>query len=94
MTRWWSIASVLTGLMIGGCDMQHLSKGYLLRMTNVSLIDAVKTAEASVTNGRAVEAELEQKNGRTVYEVELVDGVQGKHTVYVDAGTGKVVPID
>jgi uncharacterized membrane protein YkoI len=60
----------------------------------VSLIDAVKTAEASVTNGRAVEAELEQKYGRAVYEVEVVDGVQIKHTVYVDAGTGKVVPID
>jgi len=94
MTLWWSIASVMASLMMGGCDMHHLSKGYLLRMTNVSLIDAVKTAEASVTNGRAVEAELEQKNGRTIYEVEVVDGVQIKHTVHVDAGTGKVVPIE
>ena len=57
MIVWWSIASVLTGLMIGGCDMQHLSKGYLLRMTNVSLIDAVKTARRcnipsfGITNG-------------------------------------------
>lgn len=95
MVLWtWSIASVMTVLMMGGCDTHHLSKGYLLRTTNVTLIDAVKTAEASVTNGRAVEAELEQKKGRTVYEVEVVDGMQIKHTVYIDAGTGKVVPID
>jgi uncharacterized membrane protein YkoI len=95
MTWWiWSITSVMMVSMMGGCDMHHLSKGYLLRTTNVSLIDAVKTAEASVTNGRAVEAELEHKNGRTVYEVEVIDGVQIKHKVDIDAGTGKVTPID
>jgi uncharacterized membrane protein YkoI len=73
-------------LMTGGCS----SKRDLVGSTNISLIEAVRTAEASVTDGRAVEAELEKKDGRAMYEVELIDTKQEKRKVYVDAGTGKV----
>lgn len=74
-------------LMAGGCT--H-SKRDLVSSTNISLIEAVRTAEASVTDGRAVEAELEKKDGRAMYEVELIDTKQEKRKVYVDAGSGKV----
>jgi uncharacterized membrane protein YkoI len=77
------------GLMAGGCT--HGSKRDLIGTTNISLIEAVRTAEASVTDGRAVEAELEKEDGRAVYEVELIDAKQDKRKVYVDAGSGKVV---
>jgi uncharacterized membrane protein YkoI len=79
------------GLMAGGCA--HESKRDLIGSTNISLIEAVRTAEASVTDGRAVEAELEKEDGRTVYEVELIDAKQDKRKVYVDAGSGKIVQL-
>ncbi len=75
-------------LTAGGCT--HGSKRDLVSSTNISLIEAVRTAEASVTDGRAVEAELEKKDGRAMYEVELIDAKQEKRKVYVDAGSGKV----
>ena len=79
------------GLVAGGCT--HSSKRDLIGTTNVSLIEAVRTAEASVTGARAVEAELEKEEGRAVYEVELIDAKQEKRKVYVDAGSGKVVQL-
>ena len=79
------------GMMAGGCT--HSSKRDLIGTTNVSLIEAVRTAEASVTGARAVEAELEKEEGRAVYEVELIDAKQEKRKVYVDAGSGKVVQL-
>ena len=79
------------GLLAGGCT--HSSKRDLIGATNVSLTEAVRTAEASVTGARAVEAELEKEDGRAVYEVELIDAKQEKRKVYVDAGTGKIVQL-
>ncbi|MGC4097042.1 MAG: PepSY domain-containing protein [Nitrospira sp.] len=82
-------------LILTGCGMhQHTSKYDLLRSTNVSLIEAVRAAETSVTNARTVEAELEREDGRIVYEVKMIDGAQQKHKVYVDAATGKIVKLD
>jgi uncharacterized membrane protein YkoI len=78
-------------VVLGACT--HHDQKDLLRSTNISLADAVRTAEASVTDSKAVEAELESKDGRTAYEVELIDVKRDKHKVYVDAGTGKVFQI-
>ena len=55
-------------LLLSGCGMHHSSKSDLLMSTNVSLVDAVRTAETSVMNARTVEAELEREDGRVVYE--------------------------
>ena len=81
-------------LIITGCGMHHHSKFDLLRSTNVSLIEAVRAAETSVTNARTVEAELEREDGRIVYEVKMIDGAQQKHKVYVDAATGKIIKLN
>lgn len=78
-------------MLMGGCASHERTE--LVRMANISLAEAVKNAEASLPDGRAVEAELEREDGRTVYEVELVDSKQGKRKIYVDAATGKVVRI-
>ncbi|MGH7258143.1 MAG: PepSY domain-containing protein [Nitrospiraceae bacterium] len=88
----WILAG-LSGalLMAGGCA--HDSKKELIRSTNISLIDAVRTAEASVSDGKAVEAELEKEEGRAMYEVELIDAKKEIRKVYVDAGSGKVFKI-
>ena len=77
-------------IMVSGCT----SKKELIRATNISLTEAVRTAEASVTDGRAIEAELEKEDGRAMYEVELIDAKMEKRKVHIDAGTGKVFKID
>jgi len=94
MYRAYWIIGLATMGMAGGCGMHHASKADLLRQANVSIIDAVRTAEATVTNGRTIEAELERKDGRAVYEVKMIDSAQNKHKVYIDAVSGKLLKMD
>ena len=92
MTRTpWMLGMIGMAMLAGGCA--HDSKKELIRSTNISLIDAVRMAEASVSDGKAVEAELEKEDGRAMYEVELVDAKKEIRKVHVDAGSGKVFKI-
>jgi len=62
----------------------------LAKDAKVTLDQAVKTALEKIP-GTAVEAELEKKHGKTVWEVEILDA-DGKVTeVHIDAGTGTVI---
>ncbi len=78
--------------LIGGCA-EH-SKKDLMRQTNVSMTEAIKTAESSVPRSRAVEAELEHENGRTVYEIELLDANNDEKKIWVDAYSGKITKVE
>ncbi len=56
----------------------------------ITIDQAIKTASDKV-QGTVVEAELEKKHGKTVWEVEVV-GSDGKVTeVHIDAGSGDVI---
>jgi len=62
----------------------------LMKDAKVSIDQAIKTALEKVP-GTAVEAELEKKHDKTVWEVEVV-GADGKTTeVHIDAATGTVI---
>ena len=62
----------------------------LLKDAKVTIDQAIKTAVEKVP-GTAVEAELEHKHGKTVWEVEVV-GADGNVTeVHIDAATGTVI---
>jgi uncharacterized membrane protein YkoI len=62
----------------------------LLKDAKVTIDQAIKTALEKVP-GTAVEAELEKKHDKTVWEVEVV-GADGKTTeVHIDAATGAVI---
>jgi uncharacterized membrane protein YkoI len=66
-------------------DVAHLVKD-----AKVTIDQAIKTALDKV-QGTVVEAELEKKHGKTVWEVEVV-GADGKVTeVHIDAGSGDVI---
>lgn len=93
-TAHWPLIGLTAIGVMSGCGMHHESKGALLRQANVSLIDAVRTAENNVTGGKAVEAELERENGRPVYEVDMIDSAHKARKVHVDAATGKITKID
>lgn len=78
--------------LTAGCAEQ--SKKDLMRQTNVSITEAIKTAESSVPRSRAVEAELEHEDGRTVYEIELLDANNDEKKVWVDAYSGKITKVE
>lgn len=65
----------------------------LLKDAKVTIDQAVKTALEKVP-GTAVEAELEKKHDKTVWEVEVV-GADGKTSeIHIDAATGAVIDVE
>jgi uncharacterized membrane protein YkoI len=66
------------------------SHAELAKEAKITIDQAVKTASDKV-QGTIVEAELEKRHGKTVWEVEVV-GADNKVTeVHIDAGTGDVI---
>lgn len=62
----------------------------LVKDAKVTIDQAIKTASEKVP-GTVVEAELEKKHGKTVWEVEVL-GADGKVTeVHIDAAGGEVI---
>lgn len=62
----------------------------LVKEAKTTIDQAIKTASEKVP-GTVVEAELEKKHGKTVWEVEVL-GADGKVTeVHIDAATGVVI---
>ena len=64
------------------------SNKQLAATATVTLEDAVKHALKAVP-GKAVEAEIGKEDGRTVYEIEIVDSNNKTQKVYVDAQSGQ-----
>ncbi|MGH7227628.1 MAG: PepSY domain-containing protein [Nitrospiraceae bacterium] len=74
----------------GGKDEDESKVADLAKTAKVTIHDAIKTASDKMP-GTVVEAELERKHGKTVWEVEIV-GADGKVTeVHIDADTGAVI---
>ena len=62
----------------------------LVKDAKVTIDQAIKTASEKVP-GTVVEAELEKKHGKTIWEVEVL-GADGNVTeVHIDAATGAVI---
>jgi uncharacterized membrane protein YkoI len=62
----------------------------LVKEAKVTIDQAIKTASEAVP-GTVVEAELEKKHGKTIWEVEVL-GADGNVTeVHIDAATGAVI---
>ena len=64
-----------------GQDFQQLS--------NISLVDAMSTAEEAVPDSKAIYGKLTVINGYLVYKVVMIDDNRGHNKVLVDAGTGE-----
>jgi uncharacterized membrane protein YkoI len=87
--RYLAYPLVVALLSLGACASQEK----LAKEARISQEQATRTAESSV-GGRAKETHLERENGRTVYEVELVDRNDNTQTVWVDAQTGRIIKKD
>ena len=79
---------VSSALALFGDDKAELLKG-----TQITLVEAVEKAMTTV-KGKAVDAELEQEHGKTVFEVKIIDENEKTREVYVDAHSGEVVKIE
>ena len=65
----------------------------LAKEAKVTVDQAIKTATEKV-QGTVVEAELEKKHDKTIWEVEIV-GADGKVSeVHIDAATGAVIDVE
>ena len=60
----------------------------LVATAKITMEEAVRNAVKAVP-GKAVEAEIGKEDGRTVFEVEIIDANNKKQKVYVDAQTGQ-----
>ena len=86
------MAAVLFTVMISANSAWALfeSNKKLSESAHISMDQAIKSAVAAVP-GKAVEAQLGKEEGRTVYEIDIIDASKKERTVYVDAENGKVL---
>ena len=59
------------------------------QLSNISLVDAMSTAEEAVPDSKAIYGKLTVINGYLVYKVVMMDENRGHNKVLVDAGTGE-----
>ena len=87
---------IVTGPAWSDKKGKHEEEGNVAEMAKeakVTVDQAIKTATEKV-QGTVVEAELEKKHGKTVWEVEVV-GADGKTSeVHIDAMTGTVIDVE
>ncbi|GIW53780.1 MAG: hypothetical protein KatS3mg082_0184 [Nitrospiraceae bacterium] len=74
----------------GKKDKEEAKVSELVKDAKVTIDQAIKTASEKV-QGTVVEAELEKKHGKTVWEVEIVAADNKVTEVHIDAATGDVI---
>lgn len=80
--------ALLSGVIASPAWALFETNKQLVSTATVTLEDAVKHA-LKVVPGKAVEAEIGKEDGRTVYEVEIIDSNNKTQKVYVDAQSGQ-----
>src|SRR6266540_6718859 len=90
------ISLIATGPVWSDKKDKHEEEGNiadLAKEAKVTVDQAIKTATGKV-QGTVVEAELEKKHDKTIWEVEIV-GADGKVSeVHIDAATGAVIDVE
>ena len=95
MRTWGIVTAGVVGLVLAlgsnaWADDKEGKITELVKDATVTIDQAIKTASEKV-QGTVVEAELEKKHGKTVWEVEIL-GADGNVTeVHIDAATGAVI---
>lgn len=83
----------IVGEMVWSADKGKLSGAEVIAMatsTKITIEGAVETALGSIA-GQVIEAELERKGDKTVWNVEILTAEEAIMTVYIDAVSGAVM---
>ncbi len=72
---------------------KHKSKIEMAETAKVTIDQAVKTASEKVP-GKVIEAELEKKHDKTVWEVEIVTDDKMIKEVHIDADSGVIIDVE
>lgn len=90
-------ATLITGGLVGTAFMTHAdnrgmdaNETVAISEVSVTINKAVEIALAAVP-GTAKEAEFEVKNGKSIWEVEVVDATKRVFKLNIDAKTGEVL---
>jgi len=99
-------SKMLTALVTGGVlalsgpvfadEKEHESgkgKADMAAAAKVTIDQAIKTASEKV-QGKVIEAELEKKHDKTVWEVEVLTSENKVMEVHVDADSGAVIDVE
>lgn len=76
-----------------GDDNGKNGKAEMAATAKVTIDQAIKTASEKVS-GKIIEAELEQKHNKLVWEVEIVTADKKVMEVHIDADTGTVIDVE
>jgi uncharacterized membrane protein YkoI len=72
---------------------EKTSKVEMAATAKVTIDQAIKTASEKVS-GKVIEAELEKKHAKLVWEVEVVTAENKVMEVHIDAETGAVIDVE
>jgi len=95
MKTWGIITAGVIGLLFAlgstiWADDKEDNVTNLVKDAKVTIDQAIKTASEKVP-GTVVEAELERKHGKTVWEVEVLGSDGNVTEVHIDATSGSVI---
>lgn len=80
--------TLLSGLIASPAWALFETNKELISTAKITMEEAVRAASKAVPGGKVVQAELGKEDGRTVYEIEVIDANKKTQKVYVDAQTG------
>ncbi len=83
------VIALLSGVIASPAWALFETNKDLIATAKITMEEAVRNAVKAVPGGKAVEAELGKEDGRTVYEVQIIDANKKTQRVYVDAQTGQ-----
>jgi uncharacterized membrane protein YkoI len=103
MTRTYMVMALALGSLLlvsgpgwadkGKKDEDGKEKAAMAAAAKVSIEQAIKTASEKAP-GKVIEAELETKHGKTVWEVEVLSDDGKVVEVHVDAESGAVIDVE
>ena len=74
-------------------DKEKKGKAEMAAAAKVTIDQAIKTASDKVA-GKVIEAELEKKHNKIVWEVEVLTAENKAMEVHIDADTGDVIDVE
>ncbi|MGZ8375530.1 MAG: PepSY domain-containing protein [Nitrospira sp.] len=93
LTMLLAVGTLAVGGTAYGDEKEKIGKAEMAATAKVTIDQAVKTASEKVP-GTVIEAELESKHHKLVWEVEVVTAEKKVMEVHIDADSGAVIGVE